>query len=147
MCCLSFCLLVIEFGGFEFNIRKDFPTEAVRRDFIRHYLARVLSLDDVDSVDEDIVAGFEDIVLRFTLASNFFWGTWSVVQAGSSSIDFDYLSYAALRYEAYVLHGTEYIGETFVQRVIDEDEASKAVAPTPTAAVADADTAPSTDSA
>lgn len=135
--------LLVEFGGFEFNIRKDFPTEGVRRDFIRHYLARVLSLDDVDSVDDDIIAGFEDIVLRFTLASNFFWGTWSVVQAGSSSIDFDYLSYAALRYEAYVLHGTEYIGETFVQRVIDEDDAVKAGVPS--AATSALGGAPSSD--
>lgn len=39
-----------------------------------------------------------------TLASHMFWGTWSVVQGGTSTVDFDYLGYAQLRYEAVDYH-------------------------------------------
>ena len=39
-----------------------------------------------------------------TVAAHLFWGIWSVVQAGNSSIDFDYLSYAKLRFDAYAYH-------------------------------------------
>jgi hypothetical protein len=110
-----------EFGGFEFNIQEAFPSHETRCEFIREYIAMLLCVEDVESVDDDIIAGFEDIVLRFTLASNFFWGTWAVVQAATSFVDFDYLSYAALRYEAYEYQGELYIGEAFKLRVIDSE--------------------------
>lgn len=29
------------------------------------------------------------------------WGAWAVVQAGHSTVDFDYLNYAKLRFDAY----------------------------------------------
>ena len=37
-------------------------------------------------------------------ASHLFWGAWAVVQAGSSAIDFDYLSYARMRFQGHRLH-------------------------------------------
>jgi hypothetical protein len=55
----------------------------------------------IDSSNEQFLEGFDDIILYFTLISNFFWGTWSIVQAKASTIDFDYLGYASLRYDAY----------------------------------------------
>lgn len=39
-----------------------------------------------------------------TAASHIFWGTWSVVQASVSKLDFDYLDYARLRYHGYHYH-------------------------------------------
>ncbi|XP_039560514.1 choline/ethanolamine kinase [Passer montanus] len=41
---------------------------------------------------------------RFTLASHFFWGLWSVVQAKISTIHFGYLDYAQSRFQAYFQH-------------------------------------------
>eukprot|EP00958_Prasinococcus_capsulatus_P007250 scaffold674_cov371-Prasinococcus_capsulatus_cf.AAC.8 len=37
----------------------------------------------------------------FSLASHLFWGTWSVLQAHYSQIDFDFLEYAELRFAEY----------------------------------------------
>lgn len=35
---------------------------------------------------------------------NLLWGSWSVVQAAVTTLDFDYLSYAKIRFEAYFYH-------------------------------------------
>ncbi|XP_023694753.1 ethanolamine kinase 1-like isoform X2 [Paramormyrops kingsleyae] len=40
-------------------------------------------------------------VNKFALASHFFWGFWAVIQAKYSTIDFDFLGYAALRFNQY----------------------------------------------
>nr|XP_032826429.1 choline kinase alpha-like isoform X2 [Petromyzon marinus] len=40
-------------------------------------------------------------VNRFALASHFFWGLWSILQAHMSTIQFGYLDYALARFEAY----------------------------------------------
>lgn len=48
-----------EFGGLGFDMPKDFPRTEMRRDFIRHYLAQVLFVEDPEDVDADIVRGFE----------------------------------------------------------------------------------------
>jgi hypothetical protein len=57
------------------------------------------------------------MVLYFTLASNFFWGTWSVVQGKGASIDFDYISYAALRYDGYFYHKNLFYENHFLKNV------------------------------
>ncbi|NXT20986.1 CHKB kinase, partial [Syrrhaptes paradoxus] len=41
---------------------------------------------------------------RFALASHFFWGLWSILQAKISTIQFGYLDYAQSRFEAYFQH-------------------------------------------
>ncbi|KAM4783142.1 choline/ethanolamine kinase isoform 2-T2 [Cyanocitta cristata] len=41
---------------------------------------------------------------RFALASHFFWGLWSIVQAKISTIPFGYLDYAQSRFQAYFQH-------------------------------------------
>ncbi|XP_018614221.1 ethanolamine kinase 2 isoform X1 [Scleropages formosus] len=40
-------------------------------------------------------------VNKFALASHFFWGFWALIQAKYSTIDFDFLGYAALRFNQY----------------------------------------------
>ncbi|KAJ8392328.1 hypothetical protein AAFF_G00076920 [Aldrovandia affinis] len=40
-------------------------------------------------------------VNRFALASHFFWGLWALIQAQYSTIDFDFLGYAVLRFNQY----------------------------------------------
>ncbi|XP_017694326.1 PREDICTED: choline/ethanolamine kinase-like [Lepidothrix coronata] len=42
--------------------------------------------------------------LRFALASHFFWGLWSILQAKISTIQFGYLDYAQSRFQAYFQH-------------------------------------------
>ncbi len=41
---------------------------------------------------------------RFTLASHLCWGVWAVVQSGVSTVDFDYLGYAQLRFGGFDHH-------------------------------------------
>uniref|UniRef100_A0A673JQ48 ethanolamine kinase n=3 Tax=Sinocyclocheilus rhinocerous TaxID=307959 RepID=A0A673JQ48_9TELE len=40
-------------------------------------------------------------VNRFALASHFIWGLWALIQAQYSTIDFDFLGYAVLRFSQY----------------------------------------------
>ena len=48
---------------------------------------------------------FDQIVtLRFVLLSHLFWGTWAILQASMSVIDFDFMSYAKKRISAYHKH-------------------------------------------
>ncbi|CAI5716094.1 unnamed protein product [Hyaloperonospora brassicae] len=45
-----------------------------------------------------------DVVNRYALASHLFWGYWAVVQAAHSTIDFDFLAYAAKRFNTFDVH-------------------------------------------
>ncbi|RYH20723.1 hypothetical protein EON65_22610 [archaeon] len=40
-------------------------------------------------------------MLIFCLASNLFWGSWAVVQSSLTTLDFDYIGYAKLRFDGY----------------------------------------------
>jgi len=48
------------------------------------------------------------VLQYYLLASHLFWGTWAVYQAANSSIDFDFLNYARVRYEWYFTHKKSY---------------------------------------
>jgi ethanolamine kinase len=50
----------------------------------------------------------KDIICKFTLCSHLLWGTWSIVQAENSSIDFDYLTYAKKRFNAFFIQKNEF---------------------------------------
>lgn len=45
----------------------------------------------------------------FALASHQYWGTWSLMQARWSQIDFDYVEYAALRWKEYRKRKNEFV--------------------------------------
>lgn len=45
----------------------------------------------------------------FALASHQYWGTWSLMQAKWSSIEFDYVGYAALRWKEYEKRKEEFL--------------------------------------
>ncbi|MEW5314878.1 MAG: hypothetical protein WDW38_006341 [Sanguina aurantia] len=46
----------------------------------------------------------------FALVSHAYWGIWSFIQARYSPIDFDYLSYSALRWSEYLRRKEEFMG-------------------------------------
>ncbi|KAJ8268993.1 hypothetical protein COCON_G00116000 [Conger conger] len=52
-------------------------------------------------------------VNRFALASHFFWGLWALIQAKYSTIDFDFLGYAILRFNQYFKMKPEVTALTF----------------------------------
>ncbi|KAK2494424.1 hypothetical protein MC885_013994 [Smutsia gigantea] len=80
----------------------DFPTRGQQLHFIRHYLAEVkkgetISQEDQRKLEEDLLVEAN----RYALASHFFWGLWSILQASMSTIEFGYLEYAQSRFQFY----------------------------------------------
>ncbi|KAM7041844.1 PREDICTED: choline kinase alpha [Sturnus vulgaris] len=72
-----------------------------------HFLSSYLSAfhDGFENLSNEEKSNLEEEVLvevnRFALASHFFWGLWSIIQAKISSIEFGYLEYALSRFDAY----------------------------------------------
>uniref|UniRef100_A0A8C1R2U3 ethanolamine kinase n=1 Tax=Cyprinus carpio TaxID=7962 RepID=A0A8C1R2U3_CYPCA len=48
-----------------------------------------------------VICELNALLFRFALASHFFWGLWSVIQAKISTIEFGYMEYAMARFDAY----------------------------------------------
>ncbi|XP_035885680.1 choline kinase alpha isoform X3 [Phyllostomus discolor] len=80
-----------------------FPTRRQQLHFISSYLAAFPS--ESENLSNEEKAAMEEEMLmevnRFALASHFFWGLWSIVQAKISSIEFGYMEYAQARFDAY----------------------------------------------
>ncbi|XP_043826015.1 choline kinase alpha isoform X2 [Dromiciops gliroides] len=87
---------------FRANILK-YPTAKQQLHFISNYLAAFqngfenLSHEEKAKMEEDMLVEIN----RFALASHFFWGLWSIIQAKISSIEFGYMDYALARFDAY----------------------------------------------
>jgi ethanolamine kinase len=61
-----------------------------------------MSLISVDeTITEEHVEQLYIETNTFSLASHFYWGLWALVQAELSNINFDYMSYAILRFAEY----------------------------------------------
>ncbi|XP_069326404.1 choline kinase alpha isoform X4 [Eulemur rufifrons] len=87
---------------FRASMRK-YPTKKQQLHFISSYLAAFQNdFENLSSEEKSIIK--EEMLLevnRFALASHFFWGLWSIVQAKISSIEFGYMDYAQARFDAY----------------------------------------------
>ncbi|XP_036762678.2 choline/ethanolamine kinase isoform X2 [Manis pentadactyla] len=98
-------LMLVDFEYSSYNYRAqpaDFPTRGQQLHFIRHYLAEVkkgetISQEDQRKLEEDLLVEAN----RYALASHFFWGLWSILQASMSTIEFGYLEYAQSRFQFY----------------------------------------------
>ncbi|XP_030650265.1 choline kinase alpha [Chanos chanos] len=81
----------------------NYPTKAQQMHFFGNYLAEYdngfdnLSEEDQLRLKEEMLVE----VNRFALASHFFWGLWSIIQARISTIEFGYMDYALARFDAY----------------------------------------------
>ncbi|XP_010890989.1 choline kinase alpha isoform X2 [Esox lucius] len=82
---------------------KNYPSKAQQLHFITSYLSETdkgfnnLSDEDQIQLKEELFVE----VNRFALASHFFWGLWSMIQARISTIEFGYMEYAKARFDAY----------------------------------------------
>ncbi|GAA6093515.1 choline kinase alpha isoform X1 [Tachysurus ichikawai] len=82
---------------------KNYPTKDQQMQFFQSYLSEYdpelakLSEEDQLKMKEDML----EEVNRFALASHFFWGLWSIIQARLSTIEFGYMDYAIARFDAY----------------------------------------------
>ncbi|XP_041795231.1 choline kinase alpha isoform X2 [Chelmon rostratus] len=102
-----FCEWMYDYNCDEFPFFKvsaqAYPSKAQQLLFIESYLCESdpgfnnLSEEDQMKVKEELYVE----VNRFSLASHFFWGLWSIIQARLSTIKFGYLEYALARFDAY----------------------------------------------
>lgn len=79
-----------------------YPQRAFQLQWLRSYLeAYKEHKGQSDEVTDAEVEILYVQVNRFALASHFFWGLWALIQAKVSTIDFDFLGYAVLRFNQY----------------------------------------------
>jgi len=100
-----------EYAGFDSNFDKSYPDVEKQKYFIKCYVAEAAKLTKDEEMKEKLLESLSNEKLwvefsneiiqwleRFAIASHLFWGTWAVIQAKYSPIDFDFLEYARLRF-------------------------------------------------
>ncbi|KAJ1399371.1 kinase-like domain-containing protein [Ochromonadaceae sp. CCMP2298] len=111
---------LLEHCGFDFDLRNKFPPDSFITAFLRSYCRRVMEIDPAAAFspsfsegagEEEFVQGLQQSVQWLLLAAHLFWGSWSMVQARSSTIDFDYAGYSRKRFDAYFYHKRMYVSE------------------------------------
>ncbi|XP_044008517.1 ethanolamine kinase-like isoform X2 [Aphidius gifuensis] len=85
-----------EFPGVDDIDYSLYPDESLQRSWLRKYLQ---SYNESSSVSEDEVTKLYKHIEKFVLMSHFLWGCWSLIQYKHSSIDFDFLKFAAVRFD------------------------------------------------
>ncbi|XP_040019895.2 ethanolamine kinase 1 [Gasterosteus aculeatus] len=90
-----------------------YPRPELQRDWLTAYLESYKhSTGHEVTVTEAEVTQLYVQVCKFSLASNFFWGLWAILQSRFSSIDFDFERYATARFNFYFEKKEEYFGLT-----------------------------------
>ncbi len=107
-----------EFAGVEEPDYSLFPTHEYQLKWLRVYLESFYSKinrfflkneQEALSVTEDKLHQFNCEVNKFTLASHFMWAVWSLIQAQSSQLEFDFVRYAHIRFSEYFKRKDEVI--------------------------------------
>ncbi|GAA6090991.1 ethanolamine kinase 2 isoform X1, partial [Tachysurus ichikawai] len=79
-----------------------YPSRELQLDWMHTYLKAYKSFTKKsEEVTQHELETLYVQVNKFSLASHFFWGFWALIQAKYSSIDFDFLGYAVLRFNQY----------------------------------------------
>ncbi|ALC49248.1 eas [Drosophila busckii] len=81
--------------------KREFQLKWLRA-YLEHYLQRT-------NIQNDEVELLYVQVNQFALAAHIFWTVWSLLQAEHSTIDFDYVGYAFLRYNEYLARKDEFL--------------------------------------
>ncbi|KAB8231550.1 hypothetical protein ETB97_007563 [Aspergillus alliaceus] len=90
-----------EWGGYDCDYNM-MPTRAVRRQFLTEYVKSYTQHKGLpESSQKDIIDRLYEDVDRFRGIPGLYWGTWALIQAQISQIDFDYASYAETRLGEY----------------------------------------------
>lgn len=86
-----------EFVGLDKFDYSLYPDKEFQTSWLRTYLTE---LEGHEPTDEQIETIYVQVNKTVSL-THIFWGVWSLVQAEHSSIDFDYMGYAAVRFNEY----------------------------------------------
>ncbi|CCI41498.1 unnamed protein product [Albugo candida] len=76
-----------------------YPSIQQQRHFCRAYLTS--NFESSREITDEQVDGLCMEANAYSQASHLLWALWGLIQASQSEIDFDYMSYAQCRYEAY----------------------------------------------
>ncbi|XP_068595649.1 ethanolamine kinase 1 [Brachionichthys hirsutus] len=102
-----------EFAGVNDVNYSRYPSRELQRDWLTAYLESWKRSSGRDAtVTEAEVTRLYVHACKFSLASNFLWGLWAILQSRYSSIDFDFQRYAAARLGHYFQKKEEYFGLT-----------------------------------
>lgn len=102
-----------EFAGVNDVDYSLYPSWELQRDWLTAYLESYKhgTGHEVTVTDAEVTQLYIQ-VCKFSLASNFFWGLWAILQSRYSSIDFDFQRYATARLNYYFEKKEEYFGLT-----------------------------------
>ncbi|XP_016976738.1 ethanolamine kinase isoform X1 [Drosophila rhopaloa] len=89
-----------------------YPKREFQLKWLRVYLEEYLQRSHIQSQEVELLYVQ---VNQFALASHIFWTVWSLLQAEHSTIDFDYVGYAFLRYNEYLARKVEFLSLTAVK--------------------------------
>lgn len=95
-----------EYAGFECDYTR-YPEKEHIAFFMQHYLAE-------GEANEPEEAQVQKAVIEanvFALASHQFWGSWALLQAKFSPIEFDYMEYSNLRWSEYLRRKEEFLAD------------------------------------
>uniref|UniRef100_A0A3P9JK55 ethanolamine kinase n=1 Tax=Oryzias latipes TaxID=8090 RepID=A0A3P9JK55_ORYLA len=105
-----------EFAGVTDVDYSLYPSMELQRDWLTAYLESYKHNTGRDgTVTEADVTQLYIQVCKFSLASNFFWGLWAILQSRFSSIDFDFQRYALMRLNYYFEKKEDFLGLTMRQ--------------------------------
>ncbi|MBN3289514.1 EKI1 kinase, partial [Polypterus senegalus] len=91
-----------EFAGLNEVDYAQYPNREFQIQWLRAYLEAYKEFKGQGSeVSDNEVEVLYVQVNQFALASHFFWGLWALIQTKYSTIDFDYLGYAVVRFTQY----------------------------------------------
>jgi len=93
-----------EWAGFEADYSR-YPNKKQQYEFYSNYLREY---NGVEPSESDLYTLYKQ-VNKFALVSHFFWGSWSLVQASISKIDFDFITYARQRFDEYYKRKDEFL--------------------------------------
>nr|CAD7589748.1 unnamed protein product [Timema genevievae] len=96
----------------------SYPTQEQQERFIVSYLRMMQREQETEEVSQQEVTKLLAEIRTFTLASHFFWGLWSFVNASVSTIPFDYWEYGEARFSAYFRNKTELSNLSVVDGII-----------------------------
>nr|XP_004664481.1 ethanolamine kinase 1 [Jaculus jaculus] len=91
-----------EFAGVSDVDYRLYPDRALQWQWLRAYLEAYKECKGLGPgvADREVETLFIQ-VNQFALASHFFWGLWALIQAKYSTIEFDFLGYAIVRFKQY----------------------------------------------
>ncbi|XP_030762484.1 ethanolamine kinase isoform X1 [Sitophilus oryzae] len=97
-----------EFAGIDLDntdYKNNFPSKEFQKEWIEVYLQEFFGIEPNENEIEELYVK----VTKFVLVSHMLWGVWGLIQAEHSSIDYDYMKFAKIRFTEYFTRKEEFL--------------------------------------